>query len=202
MRIFILLAVVTVGMLVALLGYRAARSQSPPVAQVGNSQLDPTGVSDMQTVTARVRALTHNPQFLLDANTWVKHQILYQEAQRRGLTCTAADAEQRLLSTYQQTLHDGHPETMLIAAEASGMAPEGYSQTPEAQRVPNTAAVVDKFLHDPNVISTQQVVCSIARLGRQVNTMKVDGFATIEAQATVVVSATDTPTPPSPAATP
>lgn len=200
MRYLIPISLVTIAA-TALFDYQSVRSQSPFVAQVGGTQLDSGGLARMQTVTARVREL--NPRYAgLTADTWVRDQILFREAQRRGLACSLAQAAEQLQSTYQQTVADGQPEALLIAAEASGLAPESYSQTPEAQRTPDTASVIQRYLSDPNVIRTQQAVCSISNLGSEVNSSKINGFATIEAMATdVVVLATDTPFPLTPAAT-
>ncbi|HYM15538.1 MAG TPA: hypothetical protein VEZ14_08255 [Dehalococcoidia bacterium] len=184
----------------SLLGYRAVHSQDPVVAQVNGTLLDSQGISRMQTVTARVR--TRNPAYNPSIDSWVRDTVAHQEAIKRGLACSGAQARQQLQANYQQTVLDGHPEAFLIVAEDSGIAPQGYHLTPEAQRTPDTQTMIDTYMNDARVIALQAKLCAITALANSVNTPKVNGIATLVAAAkasgAVVIAATDTPAAPTP----
>lgn len=157
-----------------------AQSQTPPAATVGSAVLSQAGDAQIQTTTARVQQ--RNPAFSNNASTWVDKQLMYQEAVRRGLACSTGTAAQQLRDTYAQTLRDGQPDTLVIAATDSGIAPQGYDRTPAALRTPGTDAIIQQYLNDPRVIASQAQACSIMALAAKVNTADTNGIETIVAE--------------------
>jgi len=142
-----------------------AVTQEENAGRVDGMAISAANLASAQTVTARVQL--HDLGYKLDLASIARRDIDFREAQRRGFTCTSAEA-QRALDSSVATAEQHDVNGLLQIIEDSGGAPIGYDLTPEAQRTPGTTSVIEAYRHDADVLATMQRFCAVGKLMQSV----------------------------------
>lgn len=103
----------------------------------------------------------------LTLDTIVTRKLEEAEAEKRGTTCTTAEAVAQLKGNGDTALAGGDADVLkaiFYSLEVSGHAPAGYSLTPEAERTPALADAVKAYEADPKIIEGFRRQCNIVRL--------------------------------------
>jgi hypothetical protein len=159
-------ACVTAGVVAAAVLTARAVTQEDQAGSANGVTISTAQLSGAQTVTARVQR--HDPSYQPDLAALARRQLDLREAERRGFSCTLAEAEAQLQSTIATATERDLLDGLLVTIEDSGDAPAGYHLTPEASRNPGTDDVVTAYVNDPNVIATQQRLCTVGKLMQSV----------------------------------
>ena len=107
----------------------------------GKVLVSPQEWATAQAGAAKVEKFT--PGYKASLDNMVDEKLEYAEAEKRGLACTTEEAAAQVKINTQSVV-EFNPDIILHNAEISGIAPEGYSLTPEAQRTPVESSPPDR----------------------------------------------------------
>ena len=167
------LAVVVV---VAALGFGvyqySTSGESAYALRVNGKQFTPGDVAT-QVAFARVAATAEAASFP-DAKvnagdvirSFIEQEVQVQEAERRGLTCSPAEASAQEATQVARGIAGGQTDAVLISAVGLGLVPPDYLRTPAAQRTPSTADALAAYLASPAATDVRD--CEIGKLYAQV----------------------------------